>query len=104
MIGGSVNPGLPEPKIAACHAAHIEYGIVGHHRADTDDDGIDRGTDTVNVIEGRILVDPAAFARQRGDAPIQGLAKLSDDERLVAAGLADRPDRIGSATPVHTEA
>lgn len=67
----------------------IEHRIVGQSGADTDDDRVDNRTQPMQMIEGCIVVDPAALAARQSDAPIERLAELGNHERPFAGGGLD---------------
>jgi hypothetical protein len=79
---------------AAGHPPHVETGIVRQHRSHADHDGVDMGSQRMQVIEGTVMVDPAAFARQGGNAAVQRLAELGHHERAVGRGVAQGSQHV----------
>ncbi len=75
--------------MAAGATAHVEQRIVRHHGADADHHGVDLGAQAMDMIEGGIAVDPAAFAGRRRNSPVERLAKLRHHERPVGRRVAD---------------
>ena len=64
--------------MGAGHAAHIEQRIVGQGRADADHDGIDIGTQAMQMVERAVTIDPTAFAVQ-GGAVAREVARRAGD-------------------------
>ena len=60
-------------RVASWATADIETRLVSEHRTDPDQHGIDMGAQLMEVIERRILVDPAAFTGGGGDPAIKRL-------------------------------
>ncbi len=73
--------------------------IVGHHRADADEDRVDPGAQAMAVAARGLPGDPPAGAVGSGDLPVEARPVLPDHERPAAAhgmqpGLVD-PLRLG---------
>ncbi len=79
---GSSRPCLRPPR--------RQVGIIGEYRSDTDNHGIGQRPQAVKVDNGRVAVDVVGMTRCRRDAPVEGLADLSDYESLVLRPLNER--------------
>src|SRR5690606_23346017 len=60
---------------------HSQFGIVGQHSLDADQDGVMRRAQAVALLARLRPGDPLAFARGRGDAAVQRGGQLQSDAR-----------------------
>jgi len=76
--------------IGAGDAPNGQLRVVGERAADADDDRIDQGAKAVQMREARRSIDIAGMPARRGDPPVERLADLADDHKIVNRAGAQR--------------
>ena len=66
---------------------HGELRVIGDNGPDTHNHGVHQGPQAVQMHNCRFTVDVVRVARGCGDAPIEGLAELTDHEILILRDL-----------------
>jgi hypothetical protein len=66
-----------------------QVGVVGQHRADTDQHGVMLAAQGVRHAAGRLPGDPAAFPAMRGDPPVQRGRELEGHQRAALGHAQD---------------
>jgi hypothetical protein len=69
--------------------------IVGYGRSNTDDDDVNQRTQPMKVLDAGWTVDIFRMARSRRDPTVQRLAKLTHDNQIIHAPLAQGTEEVG---------
>ena len=80
--------------IGADDVTNRQSRVIRDRAADPDDDGIDEGAQPVQVRETGGAVDVAGTAGRRGDAPVERLADLTNDDEWIGRSAAQRPEHL----------
>ena len=70
--------------------AHRELRVVMADGAGADENGISQRAHAMGVSEIRLAGNPARGASHRGDAPVEALAEMGDDDRPAGRQLDER--------------
>ena len=73
--------------------------VISLRRANPDDDGIDMGAQSMEMIKRRAAVNPSALTSHSRDPAVQGLAKLRDDERTIRRCIKQGNENVIVAGP-----
>lgn len=80
--------------IGADDVTNRESRVIRDRAADPDDDGIYEGAQPVQVRETGGSIDIAGTAGRGGDAPVERLANLTNDDEPIRRSAAQRPEYL----------
>jgi hypothetical protein len=76
------------------YAAHGQLRIISSCRSDANDDCVDQCPQPVEMIEPRVAIDVVGVTGRRGNAPVDGLPALPDQNEVIDRTFAQRAEQV----------
>ena len=73
---------------------HRQLRVIGESGADANDDGVDQGAQPMQMRESRRSVDVFRVSGFGGDAPVQRLPDLANDDQIIDCPDPERPEQF----------